>query len=177
MKWLVIALSSIIVVTLALGCERASRSRKRSKAEIDTEDKARLLADAIISDIALYNTDAIAQSTVSNVTQVLAGQIEEGRVLFRERVAPAFHRLYEEALSKLAIQAGYASPTRDWREAERLAQLIIADILQYHTGDEQNLRDEVAEGRELFRARVEPGLYSFYEHQAEKLLNVRRPAN
>jgi len=67
--------------------------------KIETEEAARRLADAIVSDIRLYNADAIAQG------RDLSVEIGEGRALFRSRVLPAFHSLFERAFEASGIHA------------------------------------------------------------------------
>ena len=56
---------------------------------IETEEAARRLARAIASDLSLYNEEKIVQGIQGdNLFDVLAEEIEEGRALFKSRVAP-----------------------------------------------------------------------------------------
>ena len=56
---------------------------------IDMPDKAMRLARAIASDISLYNEDKIKEGiTNDNFFDRVAGELEEGRELYRSRVAP-----------------------------------------------------------------------------------------
>ena len=61
----------------------------RSMPLIETEEAARRLARAIASDLSLYNEDKIVTGiTNDNLFESLAEEIEEGRALFKSRVAP-----------------------------------------------------------------------------------------
>lgn len=67
----------------------------------------------------------------------------------------------------------------DEEAARRLARAIASDIALYHdarlrAGDPVDA--EVAEGRVLFQARVEPQLFPVYEAQIDLLLGPRRAA-
>jgi hypothetical protein len=58
-------------------------------ASIDTPQAAMRLARAITSDISLYNEQKIIQALQNDsLFQDLAAEIEEGRNLYRSRVAP-----------------------------------------------------------------------------------------
>ncbi|MGZ3420557.1 MAG: hypothetical protein ACXVEE_21960 [Polyangiales bacterium] len=64
----------------------------------------------------------------------------------------------------------------DEAAARRLARAIASDIALYNedklrTGEP--IHAEVAEGRELFRARVEPSLFRIYEGEIEHVLGPR----
>ena len=62
---------------------------------IATEDPARRLARAIVSDIRLYHAQRIAEG------QDMSEPIDEGRQLFRSRVDPALHPVFEQVLGEL----------------------------------------------------------------------------
>jgi hypothetical protein len=64
---------------------------------IEDAEKATKLARAIMSDITLYNGDKIARAADPKTD--LASEIDEGRSLFRSRVAPAHHRVFEDAVA------------------------------------------------------------------------------
>jgi hypothetical protein len=63
---------------------------------LDDPKGAERLARAILDDITLDH-DARVRAT-RDLTTDLAKEIEEGRALFRSRVAPELHRVYEEEL-------------------------------------------------------------------------------
>ncbi len=68
---------------------------------INTEEAARRLANAIASDISLYNEDKIVKAiNDDNLFESLAEEIEEGRALYKRRVAPELYarNLYDRAL-------------------------------------------------------------------------------
>jgi hypothetical protein len=62
---------------------------------IRSEPKARKLANAIISDIRLYNAKTIEKG------DGLAEELAEGRALFVSRVSPELSHLYDEAAQQL----------------------------------------------------------------------------
>ena len=59
---------------------------------IETEEAAKRLARVIVSDIEIYNKDKF------HTGADLTAAIEEGRALFRSRVAEPLHRVYEDEL-------------------------------------------------------------------------------
>ncbi len=75
---------------------------------IDTPDRAKRLARAIVSDIALYNKDLIRQGIENdNLFDVLADDIEKGRQLYTSRVAPEVMKdrnFYNQALVDVLIK-------------------------------------------------------------------------
>lgn len=74
---------------------------------IETEEAARRLARAIASDLSLYNEDKIVDGIKNdNLFEVLAEEIEEGRALFKRRVAAHLYprNCYDRALVDLLIK-------------------------------------------------------------------------
>ena len=76
---------------------------------IDTPERAVRLARTIASDISLYNEDKIVKALVEdNLFTALADKIEEGRELYRSRVAPDLYdrtNFFERALVDILIKA------------------------------------------------------------------------
>ena len=75
---------------------------------IETEEAARRLARAIASDLSLYNEEKIVEGiTGDNLFDVLADEIEEGRALFKSRVAPELYRLnfYDRAIIDILVRS------------------------------------------------------------------------
>ena len=76
---------------------------------IDTPEKAMRLARAIASDISLYNEEKIREG-IENDTffDAVAGELEEGRELYRSRVAPELldsHNFFERAVVDIIIRS------------------------------------------------------------------------
>jgi hypothetical protein len=71
---------------------------------IDTEEAARRLGRAILADIQLYNADTIAAG--GDLGPVIA----EGRELFRARVVPALHPVFEQMLDEAPFRGHGAPP-------------------------------------------------------------------
>ena len=74
---------------------------------IDNDEAARRLARAIASDISLYNEEKIVNGiTHDNLFTSLAEEIEEGRALFKKRVAPELYpkNYYDRALIDIVIK-------------------------------------------------------------------------
>ncbi|MBW1831236.1 MAG: hypothetical protein GQ551_11260 [Myxococcales bacterium] len=75
---------------------------------IETEEAARRLARAISSDLALYNEDKVAEGVQNdNLFEVMADEVQEGRDLYRSRVAPALlpRNLYDRAIIDLLVRS------------------------------------------------------------------------
>lgn len=75
---------------------------------IETEEAARRLARAIASDLSLYNEDKIVQGIQGdNLFQAIAGEIEEGRALFKSRVAPDLFAkgFYDRAIIDILVRS------------------------------------------------------------------------
>jgi hypothetical protein len=75
---------------------------------IETEEAARRLARAIASDLSLYNEEKIMQGVQNdNLYDALAEEIQEGRALYKSRVAPdLFQRnFYDRALIDILIRS------------------------------------------------------------------------
>ena len=80
----------------------------RSMALIETEEAARRLARAIASDLSLYNEDKIVEGiNGDNLFDVLADEIEEGRALFKSRVAPELYakNFYDRAIIDILVRS------------------------------------------------------------------------
>ncbi len=75
---------------------------------IETEEAARRLARAIASDLSLYNEDKVVNGVQSdNLFEVLSEEIEEGRALFKSRVAPDLYKrnFYDRAIIDVLVRA------------------------------------------------------------------------
>ena len=74
---------------------------------IETEDAARRLARAIASDLSLYNEEKIVRGIESDTLfHAIAEEIEEGRALFKSRVAPDLFvkGFYDRALIDIIVR-------------------------------------------------------------------------
>jgi hypothetical protein len=67
---------------------------------IDAEPRARRLARTVVSDIVLYNEKQLAAGAD------LSGEIAEGRSLFRSRVAPSLHWIFDDVLAGTPLGKG-----------------------------------------------------------------------
>ncbi len=75
---------------------------------IETDEAARRLARAIASDLSLYNEEKIISGIVNDTLfDVLAEEIEEGRALYKRRVAPELYakNFYDRALVDILVKA------------------------------------------------------------------------
>ena len=75
---------------------------------IETEEAARRLARAIASDLSLYNEEKILQGIQhDNLFTSLAEEVEEGRALYKSRVAPDLYQrnFYDRALIDILIKS------------------------------------------------------------------------
>jgi hypothetical protein len=84
---------------------------------IETEEAARRLARAIASDLSLYNEEKIVQGvTNDNLFEVLSDEIEEGRALFRSRVAPELYakNFYDRAIIDILVRSKGHVASKMW---------------------------------------------------------------
>lgn len=84
---------------------------------IETEEAARRLARAIASDISLYNEEKIVNGlTNDNLFDALSEEIEEGRALFKSRVAaPLFDKnFYDRAIIDILIRSKGHLKSKMW---------------------------------------------------------------
>ncbi len=84
---------------------------------IETEEAARRLARAIASDLSLYNEDKIVQGVKDdNLFEVLAEEIEEGRALYKSRVAPQLYakNFYDRAIIDILVKSKGHVPSPLW---------------------------------------------------------------
>jgi len=63
---------------------------------IDDPKAAERLAKAILSDITLYNDARVRRAT--DLVAELSVELEEGRALFRARVVPELHHVYDDEI-------------------------------------------------------------------------------
>lgn len=74
---------------------------------ITNKDQAARLARAILSDVAIYNTEKVESGIKNdNIFEVLAEEIEEGRQHFLSRVSPDLEpeRMFELTLVDILIK-------------------------------------------------------------------------
>ena len=84
---------------------------------IETEEAARRLARAIASDLSLYNEEKIVNGiTNDNLFDTLAEEIEEGRALFKRRVAAELYpkNFYDRALVDILVKAKGHIKSKIW---------------------------------------------------------------
>ena len=84
---------------------------------IETEEAARRLARAIASDLSLYNEEKIVEGIkTDNLFGVLADEIEEGRALFKSRVAPELYakNFYDRAIIDILVRSKGHVPSKMW---------------------------------------------------------------
>lgn len=75
---------------------------------IETEEAARRLARAIASDLSLYNEEKIIEGIQKDsLFEILSEEIEEGRALYKNRVAPTLYQknFYDRALVDILIKS------------------------------------------------------------------------
>ena len=74
---------------------------------IENPDLARRAARAIISDVAIYNREKVEEGIKNDsIFEIMADEIEEGRVHFNERVTPeiAASNVYDLAVVDVLIK-------------------------------------------------------------------------
>jgi hypothetical protein len=84
---------------------------------IETEEAARRLARAIASDLSLYNEEKIVQGVQGdNLFDVMVEEIEEGRALFKSRVAPDLYakNFYDRAIIDILVRSKAHVESKLW---------------------------------------------------------------
>jgi hypothetical protein len=84
---------------------------------IETQEAARRLARAIASDLSLYNEEKIVEGIqTDNLFSVLADEIEEGRALFKSRVAPDLYakNFYDRAIIDILVRSKGHVASKMW---------------------------------------------------------------
>ncbi|HEX4477442.1 MAG TPA: hypothetical protein VH142_20270 [Polyangiaceae bacterium] len=84
---------------------------------IETEEAARRLARAIASDLSLYNEEKIVRGIEhDNLFEELTEEIEEGRALYKSRVAPQLYQrnFYDRALVDILVRSKAHIKSRLW---------------------------------------------------------------
>ncbi len=84
---------------------------------IETEEAARRLARAIASDLSLYNEEKIVEGVKNDrLFEVLVDEIEEGRALFKSRVAPELFakNFYDRAIVDVLVRSKGHVPSPMW---------------------------------------------------------------
>jgi hypothetical protein len=84
---------------------------------IETEEAARRLARAIASDLSLYNEEKIVRGIEhDNLFAELTEEIEEGRALYKSRVAaPLYQRnFYDRALVDILVRSKAHIKSKLW---------------------------------------------------------------
>ena len=84
---------------------------------IDRLERARQLARSIASDLTLYHEQKIIQGIEDDdLFEVMAGEIEEGRTLFKSRVTPEIYAsgLYDRAIVDVMIKSKGQIKSKIW---------------------------------------------------------------
>ena len=84
---------------------------------IETEEAARRLARAIASDLSLYNEEKIVRGIEQdNLFVELTEEIEEGRALYKSRVAPQLYQrnFYDRALVDILVRSKAHIKSKLW---------------------------------------------------------------
>ena len=84
---------------------------------IETEEAARRLARAIASDVSLYNEEKIVRGIEhDNLFEELTEEIEEGRALYKSRVAPQLYQrnFYDRALVDILVRSKAHIKSKLW---------------------------------------------------------------
>ena len=84
---------------------------------IETEEAARRLARAIASDLSLYNEEKIVKGIQDdNLFNAISDEIEEGRALFKSRVAPDLYAkgFYDRAIIDILVRTKGHVASKMW---------------------------------------------------------------
>lgn len=84
---------------------------------IETEEAARRLARAIASDLSLYNEEKLVKGVENdNLFEELVDEIQEGRALFKSRVAPDLYarNYYDRAIIDILVRSKGHVASKMW---------------------------------------------------------------
>jgi hypothetical protein len=84
---------------------------------IDNPKRARQLARAIASDLTLYHEAKILEGIANDTLfDVMSGEIEEGRELFKSRVTPEIYvqNIYERAIVDVLVKSKGHVKSKIW---------------------------------------------------------------
>lgn len=84
---------------------------------IETEEAARRLARAIASDLSLYNEEKITHGIQNDTLfEQIADEIEEGRQLYKSRVAPLLYErnFYGRAIVDILVKSKRHVKSKVW---------------------------------------------------------------
>jgi hypothetical protein len=84
---------------------------------IETDEAARRLARAIASDLSLYNEEKITKGLLDdNLFDTITDEIEEGRQLYKSRVAPDLYtkNFYGRAIVDILIKSKKHVKSKVW---------------------------------------------------------------
>ncbi|MFO0627829.1 MAG: hypothetical protein U0325_19630 [Polyangiales bacterium] len=84
---------------------------------IETEEAARRLARAIASDLSLYNEEKITRGIQDDsLFEQIADEIEEGRQLYKSRVAPLLYErnFYGRAIVDILVKSKRHIKSKVW---------------------------------------------------------------
>jgi hypothetical protein len=84
---------------------------------IENPDLARRAARAIVSDVAIYNREKVEEGIKKDsIFDIMAAEIDEGRVHFNERVSPeiAASNIYEIAVVDVLIKRAGKIESEIW---------------------------------------------------------------
>jgi hypothetical protein len=107
-----------VVEAIAARLNRASRGCYAARMPlIETEEAARRLARAIASDLSLYNEEKITKGLQDdNLFDALNEEIEEGRQLYKSRVAPDLYNrnFYGRAIVDILVKSKKHIKSKAW---------------------------------------------------------------
>lgn len=84
---------------------------------IETEEAARRLARAIASDLSLYNEEKLVKGVENdNLFEELVDEIQEGRALFKSRVAQELYakNFYDRAIIDILVRSKGHVASKMW---------------------------------------------------------------
>lgn len=130
-----------------------------------SEDKARRLARAIYSDIAIFHVEEIAGHPPENVSETMRQPLTEGREIFESRVSAGLHPVYQEEFPYLLRAVSHRLQFDSAESARYFARAILR-----HSVRESSDRSSAIEGaRQFYRARVSQPLHSEFETSLAEL--------
>ena len=91
-------------VAMMIGIVVSTRRRAALRTAVESPALARRLAQALVEDIVAHNKDVCSRARRGERTAPFDDVVNEGRVAFAARTAPALHGLYDDAVDAVILR-------------------------------------------------------------------------
>jgi hypothetical protein len=143
--------------------EPAAKQDAPPTRKIDSEKRARQLARAIYSDIALYHEESCRDAPPLELQTRLSEPLAEGRELFRSRTIDSLHSVFEDEFSYFFAAVSWKLKVSDRENAAHMASMLLRSISRRPPSTE-----EIAKARKRFESAVPESFHDVFEEELRK---------